>query len=112
MPRRKQKPAQYRTLKRHSAGRNYVIPVGKGYERRQARNGMQATLNRQELGAKYFALCESCFWSATVFGNISLACPSCAGEVSMIPLAGDEQYRLKMSGGGLEMSFSRAKTRG
>lgn len=72
---------------------------------------MQATLNRQELGAKYFALCESCFWSATVIGNISLACPSCAGEVSMIPLAGDEQYRLKMSSTGIEMSFSRAKCR-
>jgi hypothetical protein len=72
---------------------------------------MQATLSRQELGAqKAFALCESCFWSATVFGRGIPSCPSCAGEnVSMIPLAIDEQYRLKVSGAGLEMSFSRAK---
>lgn len=64
-----------------------------------------------KLGAvRYFALCESCFWSATVFGRSVPACPSCAGEnVSMIPLAGDEEYRLRVSAAGLEMSFSRAR---
>lgn len=73
---------------------------------------MQATLGPQKLqqAQKHFALCESCFWSATVFGRIILACPSCACEnVSMIPLATDEEYRLKVSSAGLEMSFSRAK---
>ncbi len=71
---------------------------------------MQAALQELKGMQKAFALCESCFWSATVFGRNMQACPSCAGEnVSMIPLAGDEEYRLKMSGAGLEMSFSRTK---
>lgn len=72
---------------------------------------MQATLQHELKGVqKHFALCESCFWSATVFGVSMPACPACAGEnISMIPLAGDEEYRLKVSGAGLEMSFSRAK---
>jgi hypothetical protein len=70
---------------------------------------MQAAVQELKQLQKHFALCESCFWSATVFGAGVQACPSCACEnVSMIPLAGDEQYRLKMSGG-LEMSFSRKR---
>jgi hypothetical protein len=62
---------------------------------------------------RHFALCESCFWSATVlFGKDAPACPSCSteGSVSMIPLAKDEEYRVKLSPcTGIEMSFSRAK---
>lgn len=72
---------------------------------------MQATLSQQLEGAqKHFALCESCFWSSTVFGRSIPTCPSCASEnVSMMPLAIDEEYRLRMSTAGIEMSFSRAK---
>jgi hypothetical protein len=62
----------------------------------------------------FFALCESCFWSATVLqeGSLPDGCPLCSGGsqgVSMIPLGTDEEYRLKAapSGGGLEMSFGR-----
>jgi len=62
---------------------------------------------------RHFALCESCFWSATVlFGKDAPACPSCRteGNVSMIPLARDEEYRVKLSPrAGIEMSFSRSK---
>ncbi|AIC16346.1 hypothetical protein [Nitrososphaera viennensis] len=60
---------------------------------------------------RHFALCESCFWSATVFGRDAPACPSCTGgNVSMIPLARDEEYRVRvLPSAGVEMSFSRAK---
>lgn len=71
---------------------------------------MQAAVQELEQLQKHFALCESCFWCATVFGRSIQACPLCTGEnISMIPLATDEQYRLRMSTAGIEMSFSRAK---
>jgi hypothetical protein len=39
-----------------------------------------------------------------------MACPTCATDVSLIPLTLDEQYRLKVSPtSGVEVSFSRAK---
>jgi hypothetical protein len=39
-----------------------------------------------------------------------LSCPACPGPVSLIPLAKDEEYRLKVSpSAGLELSFSRPK---
>jgi hypothetical protein len=56
-----------------------------------------------------FALCESCFWCATILDNRKQqACPACTGSVSLIPLARDEKYRIKLeSTMGLEMSFSK-----
>ncbi|MEO9363781.1 MAG: hypothetical protein ABI348_07765 [Nitrososphaera sp.] len=72
-----------------------------------------ATTTTTTIGSeRHFALCESCFWSATVlFGKDAPACPSCTeGNVSMMPLARDEEYRIKLSPcAGLEMSFSRSK---
>lgn len=67
----------------------------------------------QKLVRKRFALCESCFWSATVLYDRDVSCPSCPGSsVSLIPLAKDEEYRLRVSpSAGLEMSFSRAGKR-
>jgi hypothetical protein len=58
-----------------------------------------------------FALCESCFWSATLLSERDVSCPSCPDStVSLIPLAKDEQYRLRVSpSAGLELSFSRPK---
>lgn len=61
-------------------------------------------------GARHFALCESCFWSATILRtNDCTVCPMCAGDsVSLIPLAIDEQYRIKLgASAGLELSFSK-----
>jgi hypothetical protein len=65
---------------------------------------------------RYFALCESCFWSATIFTsdkkqeqNIN-TCPICFKEnnISLIPLTKDEVYELSTrSKGGLEMKFSK-----
>jgi hypothetical protein len=64
---------------------------------------------------RQFALCESCFWSATILkpkdNSIrgSGSCPACSkGYVSLIPLTADEVYELKVRPkGGLEMSFQR-----
>jgi hypothetical protein len=64
----------------------------------------------------HFALCELCFWSATIFklGNkqeqIINVCPVCFNDnsISLIPLAKDELYELFIRPkGGLEMKFSK-----
>lgn len=56
-----------------------------------------------------FALCESCFWSATVLYDREVQCSSCLGSVSLIPLAKDDEYRLKvLPSAGLELTFLRA----
>ena len=64
---------------------------------------------------RHFALCESCFWSATIFKSDKKqehktnACPVCFNDssVSLIPLTKDEAYELSTrSKGGLEMKFS------
>jgi len=70
---------------------------------------MQANTVVSQKLAKRFALCESCFWSATVLYDRDVSCPSCPGSsVSLIPLAKDEEYRLRVSpSAGLELSFSR-----
>lgn len=60
--------------------------------------------------ARHFALCESCFWSATILRmDHDVACPACTdSNVSLIPLAIDELYRIKLgSTAGLELSFSK-----
>ncbi len=69
--------------------------------------------NQQLIGLeRHLALCETCFWSATIFGRDSIsACPSCANKnVSLTPLAKDEEYSVKISpSAGIEMSFYRLK---
>ncbi len=66
-----------------------------------------------EYAVRSFSLCESCFWSATVFGDrVSVgSCPLCSGNrISIIPLTHDEEYRLRLiSSSNLEMSFSKIK---
>ena len=64
---------------------------------------------------RHFALCESCFWSATIFKSDiqeykTYTCPVCFNNnsISLIPLVRDEGYKLSVrSKGGLEMKFSR-----
>lgn len=65
----------------------------------------------QKVGWRRFALCESCFWSATVFYERDVSCPLCPDStVSLITLAKDEEYRLKVSpSAGLELTFSRVR---
>ena len=65
---------------------------------------------------RHFALCESCFWSATIFKsdkkeeqNINI-CPICSNDnnISLIPLTKDKVYKLSIRPkGGLEMKFSK-----
>jgi hypothetical protein len=76
---------------------------------------------------RQFALCESCFWSATILNsaqkNIRIIncaasigsttinhCPVCSNNnVSLIPLQNDEIYNMNIrSKGGLELRFSKA----
>ena len=73
-----------------------------------------------------FALCESCFWSATIFSKaqdeekqqhiitdirILQKCPLCEKSISLMPFEKDEVYRI-LSGDkrGLEMQFSKLKS--
>jgi len=64
---------------------------------------------------RHFALCESCFWSATIFKSDiqehkTKTCPVCLNDtsISLIPLTKDEAYELSVSAkGGLEIKFSR-----
>ena len=59
-------------------------------------------------GRRNFALCGSYFRSATILHEAEVSCPTCAESVSLIPLARDEGYRLKISpASGVEVSFSR-----
>jgi hypothetical protein len=65
---------------------------------------------------RQFALCESCFWSATILRSrernvhIINSCPICSSDsISLIPLTNDDVYELRFrSKGGLEIKFSRA----
>lgn len=60
--------------------------------------------------SRYFAICESCYWSATILSmKDGIVCPTCPDSiVSLIPLAIDEQYRIKLgTSAGLELSFSK-----
>jgi hypothetical protein len=78
-----------------------------------------------------FAICESCFWCATIFHKATIKqeqeehiiesskntnnnlqqqiCPTCKNKsISLIPLAKDEGYTIAMQDKrGLEMEFSR-----
>ncbi|AIF84135.1 hypothetical protein NTE_02079 [Candidatus Nitrososphaera evergladensis SR1] len=58
----------------------------------------------------YFALCESCYWAASVLGSkcCLCTCPSCRNDrVAFIPLCGDESYRYALSETqGLNLQFS------
>ena len=71
--------------------------------------------NNYTTDKRQFALCESCFWSATIFKSDiqehkTNTCPVCFNDnsISLIPLTKDEVYELSVrSKGGLEMKFSK-----
>jgi hypothetical protein len=94
-----------------------MLSVGNDYELIPGKETMQAAVDvvherKVSSSRRTFALCNSCFWSATLFSETGMACPACATDVSLIPLTMDEQYRLKVSpASGVEVSFSRAKAR-
>ncbi len=76
----------------------------------RAANPVMENLLPNNASGLHFALCESCFWSATILKmKEPIACPTCPdSSVSLIPLAADEQYRIDLgSNAGLELSFSK-----
>ena len=71
---------------------------------------------------RQFAICESCFWCATLFQKLNTSniiidsleqrqkvCPSCKNKsISLVPIAKDEGYAIAMEGKrGLEIEFSK-----
>jgi hypothetical protein len=65
--------------------------------------------NKYDYDNRSFALCQSCYWTATIFTKIeSYECPVCRDEnVELIPLNLDEKYEFKLdSNKGLEIKFS------
>jgi hypothetical protein len=61
---------------------------------------------------RHFAICESCYWTATIFETNSqnrYSCPACPNKnLALIPLAKNEQYFYEMdSKRGLNIEFSR-----
>jgi hypothetical protein len=65
--------------------------------------------NKYDYNNRSFALCESCYWTATIFTRIeSYNCPVCRGEnVELIPLILDEKYEYQLEPDkGLEIKFS------
>jgi hypothetical protein len=58
---------------------------------------------------RQFALCESCYWTATIFVKIeSYHCPVCQSkDVALIPLSSEEKYEYSLEPRqGLQVSFS------
>lgn len=67
--------------------------------------------NKEKERYLFFALCESCYWTASVLGMSKPclnACPLCCKDnVALIPLCCDESYRYALSEAqGLELYFS------
>ena len=61
---------------------------------------------------RLFALCESCYWTATIFMKIEIYhCPVCQSkDVALIPLCRDEKYEYSLaSDHGLQVKFSLLK---
>jgi predicted RNA-binding Zn-ribbon protein involved in translation (DUF1610 family) len=58
---------------------------------------------------RLFALCESCYWTATFFTKIeSYECPVCQSrDIALTPLSRDEKYDYKYElKRGLQINFS------
>jgi hypothetical protein len=65
---------------------------------------------KYDYGNRLFALCESCYWTATILTKIeSHECPVCrAGNVALIPLSLDEKYEYEFEPkNGIQIKFSR-----
>lgn len=70
--------------------------------------------NHNNNAYRYFALCESCFWTATILRSTQSfdfeCCPICSqgNTMSMIPLAVDEKYSVDFNSRGIELAFARS----
>jgi hypothetical protein len=64
---------------------------------------------KYDYSSRLFALCESCYWTATILTKIeTYQCPVCQSkDVALIPLGSDEEYEYDFdSKYGLQISFS------
>lgn len=64
---------------------------------------------RYDYQNRVFALCKSCYWTATIFRKIErFQCPICLSkDVALIPLNLDEKYEYKVEPEqGLQIKFS------
>jgi len=62
---------------------------------------------------RYFAICDFCYWSATILpshrsGDIE-DCPLCSERLSLIPLNVDETYSIDFNSHGIEMAFAKSR---
>ena len=67
---------------------------------------------RYDYQNRMFALCESCYWTATIFRKIkSYQCPICLSkDVALMPLNLDEKYEFDFKRKrGLQIKFSTVK---
>jgi hypothetical protein len=67
---------------------------------------------RYDYQTRVFALCESCYWTASIFMKIkSYQCPICLSkDVALMPLNLDEKYEFDIEQKrGLQIKFSTAK---
>ena len=65
--------------------------------------------NKYDYNNRSFALCKSCYLTATIFTKIeSYECPLCRGEnLDLIPLNLDEKYEYQLDPNkGLDIKFS------
>lgn len=71
---------------------------------------MQEFICKDRVPQVLFALCERCFWTASLIGPVKsdpYLCPACSVELALIPITQSESYRYEVSEKrGLEMSFS------
>ena len=61
---------------------------------------------------RLFALCESCYWTATIFTKIeAYQCPVCQSkDVALFPLGRDEKHEYSLApNDGLQVKFSLLK---
>ena len=64
---------------------------------------------KYDYNKRLFALCESCYWTATIFMKIeSYQCPVCCDDnVALIPLNLEEKYEYQFKPKqGLDIKFS------
>jgi len=65
--------------------------------------------NKYDYDNRSFALCQSCYWTATIFTKIeSFECPVCRDEnIELTPLNLNEKYEFQLEPiTGLEIKFS------
>jgi len=68
---------------------------------------------KSENTERHFAICDCCYWSATILASDRRVdiecCPLCSALLSLIPLNIDETYSIDINSRGIEMAFARSR---